>query len=130
MPKIRLVGDWVHVRRKFDEAINAFPKDFKGEIKVRAGLNMINELFRIERVDIGDDAVDSERHRIRQEKSRPLTAKLKDWAGELCPTIRPKSLSGVALKYMLERWAKLVLFLEDPILGLDSSDVESTVDDS
>ena len=41
--EITLVGDWLHARRKFDEAINAFPMHFKGEIKVRFGLG--NELF-------------------------------------------------------------------------------------
>lgn len=127
MPKITLVGDWVHTRRKFDEAIKALPKDFKGEIKIKAGLDMINELFRIERVDIGKSAVDSERQRIRNEKSRPLTAALKAWADELSPTVRPQSLSGIALSYMLKRWAKLVLFLEDQILGLDTNDVENAI---
>jgi transposase len=127
MPKIRLVGDWVHARRKFDEAIKAFSKDFKGEIKIKAGFQMINELFHIESSVIPEDAVDSERHRIRQEKSRPLTERLKAWADDLSPTMRPKSLSGVALNYMLERWPKLVLFLEDPILGLDTNDVENAI---
>jgi transposase len=126
-PKIRLVGDWVHTRRKFDEAIKAFGKDFKGEIKVKAGLAMINELFRIERSVIPEDAIDSERHRLRQELSRPLTEQLKAWADTLRPTVRPKSLSGVALNYMLERWPKLILFLEDPILGLDTNDVENAI---
>jgi transposase len=125
MPKIRLVGDWVHVRRKFDEAIKALPEDFKGEIKVKAGLEMINELFRIERVDIEAGTLDSVCHAVRQEKSRPLTKKLKAWADALVPTIRPKSLSAVALRYMLERWAKLTLFLDHPILGLDTNDVEN-----
>ena len=41
--------------------------------------------------------------------------------------MRPKSLSGIALRYMLERWPKLVLFLEDPILGLDTNDVENAI---
>jgi len=127
MPKIRLVGDWVHVRRKFDEAIKALPKDFKGEIKVKPGLDMINELFRIERVDIGGGALDSACHAVRQEKSRPLIEKLKAWADALVPTIRPKSLSAVALRYMLLRWAKLTVFLDDPILGLDTNDVENAI---
>jgi hypothetical protein len=68
---------------------------------------MINELFRIERVDIGGDALDDVCHAVRQEKSRPLTEKLKAWADALVPTFRPKSLSAVALRYMLLRWAKL-----------------------
>lgn len=127
MPKITLVGDWVHVRRKFDEAIKAFPKDFKGEIKIKTGFDIINELFRIEREVIPEGAPNRERQRIRDELSRPLIAKLRVWADDLQPTIRPKSLSGVALKYMLDRWAKLTLFLNDPILGLDTNAVENAI---
>ncbi len=127
MPKIRLVGDWVHARRKFDEAVKAFPKDFKGEIKVAAGLKIINELFRIERDVIPDDASDDEITVIRHEKSRPLILELKAWADEITPTIRPKSLSGVALNYMLERWHKLIIFLDDPILGMDTNEVENAI---
>lgn len=127
MPKVILVGDWVHTRRKFDEAIKAFPKDFKGEIKIKVGFDMINELFRIDRDVIPNDAAKEERHRIRQELSRPLVDKLKSWADETTATIRPKSLSGIALRYMLERWEKLVLFLEDPILGLGTNAVENAI---
>jgi transposase len=127
MPKIKLVGDWVHARRKFDEAIKAFPKDFKGEIKVKAGFDMITEIFRIDRDEISPLASKEERYRIRQEKSRPVVERLKTWADETLPTMRPKSLSGVALRYMLERWPKLILFLEDPILELGTNDVENAI---
>jgi transposase len=126
-PKIILVGDWVHARRKFDEAIKAFPKDFKGEIKIKTGFDLINEIFRIDRDEISPTATNEERHRIRQEKSRPLINQLKAWADDMLPTMRPKSLSGIALRYMLNRWAKLVLFLEVPILGLDTNDVENAI---
>jgi hypothetical protein len=117
----------VHARRKYDEAIKAFPKDFKGEIKIKVGLDMINELFRIDRDEIPDDATNEERRRIRQEMSKPVALKLKAWADETLPTIRPKSLSAVALRYMLERWQKLVLFLDDPILGLSTNAVENAI---
>lgn len=124
MPGVKLVGDWAHVRRKFDEAIKAVAEDFKGEIKAKIGFKLINDLFRIEREDISKDASQKERHRIRQEKSRPIIEALKTWADETAPTLPPKTLSGIAVRYMLERWEKLILFLEDPILRLDTNPVE------
>jgi hypothetical protein len=127
MPSIILVGDWAHARRKYDEAIKAFPADFKGEIKVRFGFDLINELFRIDREVIPIDATDEERHHIRQEMSKPIVEKLKAWADDARPGVRPKSLSGVALKYMLDRWEKLVLFLDQPILRLDTNPVENAI---
>lgn len=127
MPAISLVGDWAHVRRKFDEAIKAVAEDFKGEIKAKAAFQLINELFRIEREDIGKDATDAERHRIRQEKSFKVIADLKKWADETAPTLPPKTLSGAAVRYMLERWEKLILFLDHAILRLDTNPVEGVI---
>lgn len=127
MPGIVLVGDWAHVRRKFDEAIKAVPEDFKGEIKAKVTFDLINELFRIERKDIGKDATDDVRLKIRQEKSAKIVEDLKRWADETAPTLPPKTLSGKAVRYMLERWKKLTIFLNDPILRLDTNPVEGVI---
>lgn len=127
MPAIKLVGDWVHARRKFDEAIKAVPEGFKGEVKAKAGLALINELFRIEREDIGKDDDDDLRLRIRREKSKKVIDELKAWADETAPTLPPKTLSGKAVSYMLERWQKLTIFLDDPILRLDTNPVEGAI---
>lgn len=124
MPGIKLVGDWAHVRRKFDEAIKAVAEDFKGEVKAKTAFKLINDVFRIEREDIPKDASLEERHRIRQEKSRPIVEALKVWADETAPTLPPKTLSGTAVRYMLERWGKLILPLDHPILRLDTNPVE------
>jgi transposase len=127
MPGITLVGDWAHVRRKFDEAIKAVALDFKGEIKAKVGFELINELFRIEREDIGKDATDDVRFKIRKEKSAKIIAELKTWADETASTLPPKTLSGIAMRYMLERWEKLILFLDNPILRLDTNPVEGVI---
>lgn len=124
---IILVGDWAHVRRKFDEAIKAVSKDFKGEIKAKTGLKLINDLFRIEREDIGKEASLAERLKIRQNKSKPIIDELKKWADETAPTLPPKTLSGSAVRYMLERWEKLVIFLDQPILRLDTNPIEGFI---
>lgn len=127
MPGVILVGDWAHVRRKFDDAIKAIDKNFKGEIKAQIGLNLINDLFRIERKDIAKDASDEEILRIRQEKSKPLIAALKKWADETLPLLPPKTHSAAAVRYMLARWDKLILFLGDSILRLDTNPIEGII---
>ena len=127
MPNLILVGDWAHVRRKFDEAIKAVAADYKGEIKAKVAFGLINELFRIEREDIGKGAGLDERLRIRQEKSRRVIDQLKVWADETAPTLPPKTLSGAAVRYMLARWEKLILFLDQPILRLDTNPVEGAI---
>jgi transposase len=125
MPLIILVGDWVHARRKFDEAIKAHPSDSKDEIKAKVGMALINQLFKIER-EMGKVSP-AERHKVRQEKCRPIVLALKAWADEVAPTVPPKTLTGKALRYMLERWPKLVLFLDDPVLRLDTNPVENAI---
>ena len=127
MPGITLVGDWAHVRRKFDEAVKAVAEDFKGEIKAKVGLRLINDLFRIEREDIGKNATDEQRLRIRQEKSRPIIDELKQWADDTAPTLPPKTLSGSAVRYMLDRWEKLTIFLDQPTLRLDTNPIEGFI---
>ena len=127
MPGITLVADWAHVRRKFDEAVKAVPEDSKGEIKAKVGLKLINDLFRIEREDIGPGATPELRLKIRQEKSRKVIEDLKKWADESAPTLPPKTLSGTAMRYMLERWQKLTLFLDIPILRFDTNPVEGII---
>lgn len=124
MPGLKLVGDWAHVRRKFDEAIKAVAEDFKGEIKAKVAFKLINDLFRIEREKVSKATTPEEILKIRDEKSRPITLELKAWADEAAPTLPPKTLSGTAVRYMLERWEKLILLLDDPILRLDTNPVE------
>jgi transposase len=124
--KIRLVGDWAHVRRRFDEAIKAVPADFKGEIKAQIGFNLINELFRIEREEMVG-ASDEDRLRIRREKSKPVIDAIKVWADKTLPGVPPKSLTGIGLNYLLERWSKLIIFLDHACLRLDTNPVENAI---
>ncbi len=127
MPEVTLVGDWAHVRRKFHDAIKALPPNFKGEVKVKQGLDLINELFRIERDDIPKDATLEFRKKMREEKSQIIIDSLKKWADDICPMLPPRSLSGIAVNYMLARWSKLVLFLENPELRLDTNPIEGLI---
>jgi hypothetical protein len=122
---IRLLGDWVHTRRKFDEVIKALSKDFKGEVKARTALDLINEIFRIDR-EMGDVGLE-ERKRIRQEKSKPIIERLKAWAEDTLPNVTPKGLTGKAIAYMLTRWSKLTIFLDDPKVRLDTNCVENAI---
>jgi transposase len=125
MPGIKLIGDWVHARRKFHDVIKALPKDFKGEVKAQVALDLIDELFRIER-DMDEITLD-ERKRIRQERSKPVTERLKAWADNTAPYVPPKGLTGKAIAYMLARWRKLTIFLDNPMLRLDTNGVENAI---
>jgi transposase len=123
-PGIILVNDWVHVRRKFDEAMKAHGK-LPGIPKAKEGLKLINELFFIENKI---ESLSSEaRLQIRQEESKEIIDKLLSWAQSAVSTVPPKSLTASALNYMLDRWPKLIRFLNDPILRIDTNPVENAI---
>jgi transposase len=124
MPNVTLIGDWVHVRRKFEEAVKAQTNP-NGAVKAKFGLELINKLFEIER-EMGSVS-DAKKLKIRQKQSKPIVEKLKDWLDETISTVPPKTLTGKALSYALNQWHKLPYFLNDPILRLDTNPVENTI---
>jgi len=124
---LKLAHCWAHVRRKFLEAA-----DFSPELSEHA-VQLIGELFRIEQEAprAGPDATDEERqqalelrHRLRQEKSKPVIKELLEWAGKHDGAVLPRSKLGKAITYMLKLWKGLTLFLDDPRIPLDNNAAE------
>ncbi|WP_324952305.1 IS66 family transposase [Oligoflexus sp.] len=121
VPGIVHVGDWVHVRRKFKDAIKGRKAGAKASFADHA-LNAMAELYRIENECMGDDA----RRLARQTQSRKMIDDLRSWLDTALHRVPPKSLTGNALAYMDGQWPKLVRFLDDPAVGLDTNLVENS----
>ena len=126
------VGCWAHARRKFDEALRAQGKNqkkgskrSKKQGKAEQGLRFIGKLYRIEREAAEMSA--EERHRIRDERSRPLVDALRDWLDASVGSVPPQSLTGKALGYLDKQWPKLVRYLEDGRLRMDTNLVENAI---
>ena len=68
-----------------------------------------------------------ERHRIRDERSRPLVDALRDWLDASVGSVPPQSLTGKALGYLDKQWPKLVRYLEDGRLRMDTNLVENAI---
>jgi len=126
------VGCWAHARRKFDEALGAQGKNknkgakrTKKQGKAEQGLRWIGKLYRIERETAEMSA--QERHRIRQERSRPIVDQIRDWLNESVGSVPPKSLTGKALGYLDKQWPKLVRYLEDGRIRMDTNLVENAI---
>ena len=118
---------WAHVRRKLLEAEDMYPE------LSNTAVALINELYKIEReaprIEPGMPADECEqrlelRHRLRQEKSRPIITKLRDWALEQRGLVLPRSKMGKAIEYMLNLWEGLTVFLDDPRVPLDNNAAE------
>ena len=103
---------WSHVRRKFVEAEPHAPK-------ASEAIELINELFMIERLCPPGPDGDGLRHRLRQERSRPVVDKLRSWLNT--QRVLPESSLGKAISYTLGLWPGLIRFLEDPQIPLHNN---------
>lgn len=124
MPGIVHIGDWVHVRRKFVDAIKGKKTGSKASIAQHA-LDAIKDLYRIEYACEG--LTSSERLQVRQIKSKQVIVDLRIWLEDALAKVPPKSLTGKALSYMDKQWPKLIRFLDDTVIGLDTNAVENAI---
>ncbi|WAM25152.1 IS66 family transposase [Myxococcus sp. NMCA1] len=69
----------------------------------------------------------AQRLAVRQEKSAPLVAAIREWA--LAQRSLPGSALRKALEYMLELWSGLTVFLSNPWVPLDNNLVERQLRD-
>ena len=120
---IRVVGCWAHLRRKFDEAVNALPKEQQAGCAALEGLQYCNALFAIEK-ELAD-LPPEERYTQRLARSQPVMDALLAWAET--KTAPPKSSLGKALYYLREQWPYLKRFLEDGRLEISNNRAERSM---
>ena len=121
--RIRVVGCWAHLRRKFDEAVNALPKGEQDKSPALEGMQYCNLLFAIEK-ELADLPAE-ERKAQRLARSRPVMDALLAWAKtQKAP---PKSALGKALHYLREQWPYLERYLEDGRLEISNNRAERSV---
>lgn len=122
-------GCWAHVRRKFDEARKAQSTQNAGGGHARAALEMIRELYLIERAlwDRNQPITPEHRVRVRAELSAPIVARFHAWCEALAPQVLPQSLLGKAVHYALGQWRKLSVFLEHGEVPLDNNRCENAI---
>lgn len=122
--KIDLANCWSHARRKFVDCEQDYP------LECKAAIDMIRELYAVEdQVPDPWKLLDDEREealallaRLRDERSRPITAAIKSWAEEQLAL--PESTFRGAIEYMLGHWKGLTRFLDNPHIPLDTNQIE------
>jgi transposase len=112
------VGCFMHARRYFVKAFEA------GELAAARPIELIRDLYAIERAskDAGEDA-DARWHR-RKEHSEPLLEALAAWKKEHAGRFPPKSKMGKALTYLEGHWDALRAFMLDGHLEIDNGAAE------
>lgn len=118
--RYRLANCWAHPRRKFLEVEKFFP------VEVTEIVDLIGELYGVERLcptgPPGDAELLSFRHKLRQEKSKPIIKRIEKWAME--KRTLPQGGLGRGIAYMTGIWKGLTQFLEDPLIPLDNNHTE------
>ena len=113
---ITRAGCWAHGRRKFVDAEKSEPA------VAREAVALIDAMFAVDRRAKGSAL--EEVARARDVESRPamahLHARLLRWKQDLLP----KSPMAGAVQYILNQWAPLSVFLEDPTVPMDNNACE------
>jgi transposase len=119
-------GCFAHARRRFFEALKALPNAQRKQASAaHEAVRRIDALYLIERQikDLGDD----ERTRIRREEAVPQLQSLYEWASKMQHETMPSGKLGEALGYLITQWPKLVRYVEDPRLAIDTNLAENAI---
>jgi transposase len=111
---------WAHTRRKFHDIFAATKAPLAEE-----ALRRIAALYAIE-IDLRGHAAE-DRQRVRQQQSRPLVETMHAWLNETLGRISGRSTLAQAIRYALNHWEGLILFLDDGRLELDTNTVERAI---
>jgi len=120
---IIVAGCFVHVRRYWEQAYEALPKDHRNGSNAERGLVYCNLLFAFEHEfrDLSPD----ERYAKRLEYSKPVSDEFFEWAGSIHAL--PKSLLGEAVHYALAQRKYLENIYLDGRLELSTNLAERSI---
>jgi hypothetical protein len=108
------VGCFDHARRRFVEAVKA-QHAIAGHERGLApeALLIIRKLYVIEKLARDAKMSEGQRHKLRQEKARPIWDELRAWLDRNRNATPPQSLTGKAIGYLADEWERLVRYLDD-----------------
>lgn len=119
MPGLRRAGCAAHARRKFYEA--ALEKDRQAIWFI----GRFRQLYRIE--DQVRDKTPQERQAIRMAQAPVIWAEMKARAQQLQPLLLPQSSLGKAIRYFLNEYDVLQIYLERPDYRIDNNLCENSI---
>jgi transposase len=130
-PNIVHLGCWAHARRKFIKVVKVRKKHRSKRVNPKSladeALDYIGQLYLVEKEARRKELDAVQIRQLRQEKSKPILDKFKDWLDAKQPLTPPKGLLGQAISYTLANWKKLIIYLEDGHLRPDNNLVENAI---
>ena len=109
-------GCLAHVRRKVFDALPTVP------VEARQALDFILDVYRVEHEARARGIVRSGEHlEMRRTRSRAAMDRFRDWLFEQQGRYPPKSPMGEAVRYALNQWNTLLVFLGDARIPVDNN---------
>lgn len=124
-------GCWAHVRRKFMEVVQAVDKARKGKER-RGGsadeaVLKIRRLYEIERQGKERELTGTDLVEFRRKHALLLLQEFHSWLIARVGSTPPTGLLGKAMNYALKQWDRLVVYVNDPHVGLDNNAAENAI---
>lgn len=115
------LGCWAHARRYVERALDTDRQ------RASYAMDLIQQLYGVERYARQEQVSAPERKALRQEKSVPILDELGEWISREGPQTEPKSALGKALYYAAAHWDKLNVYVQDGSLEIDNNLVENQI---
>ncbi len=117
---LTLAACWIHARRGLKEVF-----DSNGSPIAKAGLERIAQLYKIEDRIRGEKP--ATRQFVRWTESAPLVNAFGVWLDEQRSRVSPRSRLGEKLTYIANQWDRMLVFLYDGRVEMDSNFVENRI---
>ena len=88
---------------------------------------MIQQLYAVEREAREHGLNPKNRYMLRQKKSVPIMDALGQWIVDEYPKVLPKSAIGKAFYYLIGRYNKIYVYLQDGRLEIDNNLIENSI---
>jgi len=126
LPNIIIIGCWVHMRRKFENAVKAMKKEQdKAKTLAQQAITKIGTLFHLE--EKWKDLPPEERYEKRLKESKPRAEAFFAWLTTLKHTVLPKSTLGIAVNYALNQRQWLMNVYLDGRTEISNNRIENAV---
>ena len=123
---VRHAGCLAHVRRKFVEVVKAQGKNRTSGSADQA-LAYIRQLYGLEQEARAKKLAPEVIRVMRAGKARPILDAFHQWLGKWSTQTPPKGLLGKAIRYALNQWDRLLVYLDEPMVTPDNNTAENGI---
>jgi len=111
---------WAHARREFHKVWESSKSEHS-----KQALDFIRDLFALE--DLRKEYSEKGFLKQRRNRAEQIFEQFKPWLIKLYESTPPRGALGKALRYTLDNWEQLILYVEDPVLTPSNNRAENAI---